>query len=109
MDILLKLLENKEAMMGLAGLVAALIGALARVIFKDRAEMAEKIFKTGVEVAYNAVNDKAKMSESKVDDKVAAGLGYLNEYYRLNGKKLGPVDEAKAKLLFSAMHGAEGK
>lgn len=88
-------------------LLSVVLPLVMRLFFKDRAEAAEKLFAMGVEVAYNMVNDLAARTENKVDDKVALGLKFLNDFYAANGKKPSVVDEAKAKLLFAAMHGAE--
>ncbi len=44
-------------------------------------------------------------TENKVDDKIAFALRVLNDHFNNHGKTLAPVDEAKAKALFLAMHG----
>lgn len=92
---------------GLGALVGAVLLFFFRAIFKDRAEAKEKLFKTGVEVAYNIVNDIAARTQNKVDDKIALGLKALKDFMALNGQSVSPVDEEKAKLLFQAMHGAK--
>lgn len=92
---------------GIGVLIGSILLFFFRAIFKDRAEAKEKLFKTGVEVAYNIVNDIAARTDNKIDDKVALGLKALKDFMSLNGQAVSPVDEEKAKLLFQAMHGAK--
>lgn len=79
---------------------------LFRQIFKDKAAARELLLKTGIEVAFNVVNDLAKRTPNQVDDKVALGLKALAEYLAAHGEVLTPTDTAKAQLVFSAMNGA---
>jgi hypothetical protein len=105
------MVEAIIAVLGGPGGVGALLGAVLlfffRAVFKDKADAKEKLFKTGVEVAYNIVNDVAARTQNKVDDKIALGLKALKDFMALNGQSVSPVDEEKAKLLFQAMHGAK--
>lgn len=101
MDILL----SEEALKLLGGLLAALVAFVIRKWLKGSVK--EKILMAGIEVAYLMVSELAKRTETKVDDKVALALQYLREWLGTHGEELKPVDEAKAKMLFTAMHGKE--
>jgi hypothetical protein len=88
-------------------LVATVIASVIRGIFKDRADAAEKMFQMSVEVAFNLVNDVAKRTDNKLDDKVALGLQFLHDYYASQGMpEPTPAQIERAKLLFSALNGA---
>jgi hypothetical protein len=91
--------------------VISILGAavlfILRQVFKDRADKAETNFQTGVRLAYNIVNEISALTPNTVDDKVALGLKYLNDYVNAGGGKVSVADEARAKLLFKAMHGEE--
>lgn len=92
----------------IGAIAAGVIGFLFRLIFKDRAEAREKIFRVGVEIAYGVVSDIAKRTSNKIDDKAALGLKVLRDFYATHNLKPSLADEERARLLFSAMHG-EGK
>ncbi len=90
----------------IVGLVATVGLTLARLLIKSK--QWESIFRAGVPIAFNIVNDIAARTDNKIDDKVALGLGALNDWLRANGQsEMKPVDVEKAKLLFSALHGEE--
>ena len=61
-----------------------------------------------VDLAYRAVNEIARRTPGKLDDKIALGLQKVNEALEAAGKK--PTSEAEAKLVqqhFDATHGDE--
>jgi hypothetical protein len=87
----------------------AVLPVVARLLLKDKAEAAEKLFGAGVQVAYSVVNDIASRTTNKIDDKVAVGLKVFADYYASHGKTPSQLEEQRAKLLFSAMHGQEKK
>lgn len=93
------------------GILGTVVGTallfLFRAIWKDQAERKEAMFKLGVEIAYSIVNEIAKRTQTKVDDKVALGLDALRQYLATQGQKLTPADEDRARLTFQAMHGQE--
>ena len=93
----------------LGSVLALVAGAVVRAIFKDKQDKANALFQTAVDVAYNVVNDIAKRTDSKIDDKVALGLQVLRDFYALHNKDVSDLDIEKAKMLFQAMHGAEQK
>jgi hypothetical protein len=105
---LLVILLQPEVLAVVGPVVVALVLRLLRAAWKEKAENRERLLEAGIEIAYQCVNDVSKLTPNTVDDKVAMGLGYLREWLGAHGEKLKPVDEAKAKLLFQAMHG-EGK
>jgi hypothetical protein len=82
---------------------------LIRHILKDRADKAEARFKAAVEIAYNVVNEASRLTKTTADDKVALGLKALKDYLATHGQDVTQADEERAKLLFTAMHGAESK
>lgn len=93
---------------GLGLLVSGLGGILLALIRRSqKAARYESLFKDAVAIAYDVVNDIAAKTPNKIDDKVAVGLDVLRQYLGLHGVEATPVDEAKAKLLFQAMHGSE--
>lgn len=103
MDILMS-----EEFLKIAGMVLAVVlPFLARLVFKDKAEAAEKLFAMGVKIAYGVVSDIAARTPNKIDDKVALGLKVLHDYYASHGKTPSQLEQERAKLLFSAMHGQE--
>lgn len=93
------------------GLIVAGLGVLVRLLLrklaKDKAAKWESNLHAGVSIAYDLVNDYAKTSPNKVDDKIALGLRFLRDALGPDASKLSPIDEAKAKQLFKAMHGRE--
>lgn len=91
---------------GIGAILGAVILYIFRNLWKENLDRKEALFKTGVEIAFNVVNDIASRTENKVDDKVALGLKALKDYLALNGQKLSTTDEEKAKILFQAMNGA---
>lgn len=96
-----------EVITVLGGILAAALVALLRTIWKDQAARKEAMFKVGVEVAYHIVNEIAKRTETKIDDKVALGLDALRQYLATQGETLAPADADRAKMIFQAMHGQE--
>lgn len=90
----------------ITSIVVPAILALIGWLFKSKRDRAEAVFRTGVDIAYQAVNDVSKVTPNTVDDKIALGLGFLREWLAAHKQTLDPVNEEKAKLLFKAMHGA---
>lgn len=86
------------------GLGAGIVFAL-RLWLKDRAAIAEKVLSVGIKVAFQVVNDRAKLTPGQVDDKVAEGLKVLSEYLASHGVTMTESMVARAKLEFSALHG----
>ena len=92
-------------------LIAGIIGLAATFAFRMwlKSSKYEAIFRAGVPIAFNIVNDIAKRTDNQIDDKVALGLSLLNDWLNVNGQPaMKAPDEEKAKLLFKALHG-EGK
>ncbi len=90
----------------LAGLVGtALLGLAAKFLHSAWARsLAEKVLAKGIEIAYHAVEDKAKQTPNTIDDKAALALKYLAEYLGSHGLELTEEQVARAKLTFSAIH-----
>ena len=97
---------NNETIMTLAGILGTALMFLLRQIFKDRAEAKADLFRFGVDLAFNVVNDIAKRTPNQVDDKIALGLDVLRKFLATHDVDLKPIDEERAKMLFSAMNGA---
>jgi hypothetical protein len=91
-----------------AALLAAVLPFLLTWIFKDKAKKAEGNLLAGVEVAFNVVNEVAKRTPNKVDDKAALGLDFLRQYLKTQGQDLSAPEAERAKLLFKALH-AQGE
>ena len=100
-------LLTPELLAVLGPVVAAVVGMVLRSIWKDQAARKAQLLEFGIEIAYACVSEVAKRTQTKIDDKIALGLDYLRKWLSANGQELQPVDEAKAKLLFQAMHDKE--
>lgn len=107
--ILSALVASPIALPILAGALASLVAYVFRKLFKERADKAESDFVWALGVAYNVVNEVARVTPTKIDDKLALGLGFLKEALSHKGQTLNLADEERAKLLFKAMHGREAK
>lgn len=99
---------TEQTTMTLAGIIAAVAAFILRLVFKENAAAKEKLVLIAVEVAYNVVNDISKRTENKIDDKIALALGVFRDYLGASGVAPTQADEARAKILWSAMHG-QGK
>lgn len=92
-------------------IIATIVGTallfLIKQFFKEKSETKEEIFRVGVRVGYNIVNEISKTTDTTIDDKAALGLKYLSEFLDKKGIQLSPVRAEEAKLLFKAMHGEE--
>lgn len=86
-------------------LVSSLLTLVGGLLFKGKLDAKNKLFLAGLELATSAMAKLAASTENKVDDRIALGLKVLNDHFNNHGKTLPPVDEAKAKALFLAMHG----
>lgn len=89
-----------------------LFTALLGKIVKDHVRKAfvEKVIAEALPIAYFGVNEIARRTPNKIDDKVAAGLKILKDYVEASGVKeqeIKPQHLAKAKLVFDAMHAQE--
>lgn len=79
---------------------------VAGLLFKGRLDSKSALLHAGLSIASAAMNTIAPKTANTVDDKVAFGLKTLNDYFNAHGQTLQPVDEAKAKALFVALHPA---
>jgi hypothetical protein len=92
-----------QLLLTLLGVVAAFFWRKAKLTEEKR-----KLFLTGVDIAYNVVNDISKRTPNKVDDKVALALIHLRNQLKLSGgPELSEGLVEQARLLFTAKHGAE--
>lgn len=93
-------------------LVLVVVTAVAGVFIR-RAQLSrerKEFILTAGQLAYGAVNELARRSANRVDDKVAKGLGIVLELLQANGQKpLSPGEQATVKVLFDSMHGQEAK
>ncbi len=88
-------------------LVGPAVLAIIGWLFKAKKDRADTIFRTGVGIAFNVVNDVSKMTPNTIDDKAALALGYLDQFLGTYNQKMSPADEERAKLMFKALHGSE--
>ncbi len=93
------------------GLLTAALGALIKLVLnklaKDKAAKYESNLLMAVSLAYDLVNDYAKTTPSKIDDKLALGLMFVRNALAPKKQDLSVADEQKARDLFRAMHGRE--
>lgn len=92
--------------------IGALLTFVVGLIGRDRLRKwkVNKIVTVGVPIAYHVVNEIARRTPNKIDDKIAEGLRVLKEYLKTEGVKDSEVTEehlAKARLLFDALHAQE--
>lgn len=65
---------------------------------------------TGVELAYGAVNEMARKSPNKIDDKAAEALKKISELLKAeNHPPLTAAEEIKVRMAFDAKHALERK
>jgi|GEM_PF-5145598 len=105
--ILVGILTNPDVLVLVAGFAVAGVIALARTIWKDKAEERLRTFGNAVNIAYYTINDLALRTENKVDDKVAEALRVFREHLATKGYVPTSSEEAQAKAAWTAMHGAE--
>lgn len=95
-----------------------LVGAAAAVVVPLFLVIAAKVWgemksariaqvEKAISIAYNATNEVAKYTATKVDDKVAYALGVFRDMLRSQGYTPTVDDEVIAKAGFKAMHGVE--
>lgn len=88
-----------------AGIVAAAISALLGLLFRGaRKAAAEKVVDFAIPIAFHVVEEIARRTENKIDDKVALGLQKLSEITRTKGVEPTAAHLERAKLVFQAMH-----
>jgi len=90
--------------------VLAVLKARASNDQNRQAELArvESVIDKGIPIAFNVVQEIARLTPNKVDDKVALGLKALADYAATHGVTPTEDHEDRAKLVFQAMH-AESK
>lgn len=102
---------SDDVVQSIAGVVAvAVFTALGKWV-KDAVKRAkvEDLVEQGIPIAFWAVNEVAKRTENKIDDKVALGLKKLEEYLATHKVELKDEHASRAKLLFDALHAQEKK
>jgi hypothetical protein len=77
------------------------LGAIFKNVLMERKR---RIFETGVKVAFFAVNEIARHTPNKIDDKVAIALKYLSEFMGSHNVPLKAADVDRAKLMFNALN-----
>lgn len=85
-----------------------LFTALGLFLKSQKRAAVDKIIDMAIPVAYKVVDEIARRTPNKIDDKVALGLKVLAEYAATHDIELKPEHEARAKMVFSALH-AESK
>lgn len=71
---------------------------------EETRKKAEEWFIQGVPVAFKVVDEIAKKTPNKVDDKIALGLKVLADFMGTHKAKLTGEQAERAKLLFHAIH-----
>lgn len=99
-------LLSEEVLSGLAMAVASAITFIIGKLIKDanQRQLAEKIVDAAIPVAFHVVQEAARKSPNKIDDKVALGLQKLAEISATHGVELTDKHKERAKLVFSALH-----
>ncbi|NTX09046.1 hypothetical protein [Myxococcus sp. CA040A] len=105
--ILLSILTSPDVLVLVGGLIVGGGIALARIIWKDKAEERLRSIGNAINIAYYTINDLALRTENKVDDKVAEALRVFREHLAAKGYVPTSPEEAQAKATWTAMHGAE--
>jgi hypothetical protein len=105
-DIIVKLLVSWLTKPEAMSIIVGVIMFFVKSLLKDKYEKNEAVFEKAVDVAFNMVNDMAKRTDNKIDDKVAEGLAALQAYLKSHGQDATTAQLERAKLLFSAMNGA---
>lgn len=100
-------LSDSNLQLLIGSILLPALGFLFRALFKDRADKAASNFSLGVQLAYSVVNEIAMRTDNKIDDKAALALKVLRDFLVAGGGKLDAAGEAKARILFQAMHGQE--
>lgn len=95
--------ENIGTLLGVV-----LFTALGLFVKAQKKAAIDKIIDTAIPIAFNVVNEIARRTPNTIDDKVAAGLKVLADYVATHNLELKPEHEARAKMVFSALH-AESK
>lgn len=88
--------------------IATIVGTIASIIFGlwKLTDLRRKQLAQGVYHAFHFVEDLSVTTENTIDDKVAAGLKALDDYFRANGwRPLKPGEAELAKLGFTALNG----
>lgn len=106
--ILVPLLTS-EAAVKVAGIaITALVGLVGRKLLKDADQTKlESQFKDAVDLAYHAVSEVSRVTETKADDKVALGLDYVRKAMASRGSALSEANADRARIIFQAMHARE--
>lgn len=93
-----------------ASILAMVVLAIFRAVWKDVSAKREEILAWAVSTAYHATNELAAMTETKLDDKVATALRYLDEALQARrGKPATEAERGRAMLAWKALHGLEKK
>ena len=81
-----------------------LFTALGLFLKAAKKEAVDRVLDAAIPIAYRVVDEISRRTSNKVDDKVALGLKVLSDYVRTHDITLKPEHEARAKLVFSALH-----
>lgn len=69
-----------------------------------------RLISAAVDLVYGAVNEMARRTENRIDDKAALAIKKLAEYLASQGADpLTSEEVAQARLTFTAKHGTESK
>lgn len=102
-------LFSEEVLKMLAPIFATVLSALLGLFIRNAAKkaVAEKIIDAAIPVAYQVVNEIARRTENKIDDKIALGLKVLAEFASTKGVQVTEAQKTRAALVFQALHAQE--
>jgi hypothetical protein len=84
------------------------IGALVRLIFKDKADRYRSVFSEAVQVAYSGVNEFFRLHpDNGTVSKVQMGLDIVKQYLDTHGLKVDAMGTQRAAMMFSALSAKE--
>lgn len=78
--------------------------ALGLFLKAAKKEAVDRVIDASIPIAFRVVDEIARRTPNKIDDKVALGLKVLADYVKTHDITLKPEHEARAKLVFNALH-----
>lgn len=105
-EMLAKLIDAGGELFTIALLLLGMLAVRKWALKGERA----RLIAMGVEFAYGAVNELARRTATRIDDKAAEGLKKLAAYLAAQGAEPPtPEEVAQARAAFEARHGHESK
>lgn len=86
------------------GLGAGFLYLLGRITNAATRARIDAIVDAAIPIAFSFVEELARKTPNKVDDKVALGLASLKAYLDTKGLEITEAQKDRARLVFSALH-----